>query len=114
MHTLASPCSGHVRLRKTFAGESPTRQTSAGHGPWHTGHRLVVCFSSSSVRGRTRGMRFGTILNSSKVHMKPAGEAPETTHANADHAEHHGQHDGEHDFEWCGLPQAPTEHRTAN
>jgi hypothetical protein len=50
MHTLASPCSGQVRLRKIFEGIiPPVRQTSAGHDAWHTGQRDVVRLSSSST-----------------------------------------------------------------
>ena len=48
MQTLASPCSGQVRLRKTFEGIPPVRQTSAGHGAWQTVQRDVVRLSSLS------------------------------------------------------------------
>src|SRR6185369_11695007 len=59
MQTDASPCSGHVRLRKTFDG-TPVRQTSAGHGAWHTGQRDVVRLSNSSVRENFGVARFMT------------------------------------------------------
>jgi hypothetical protein len=49
MHTLASPCSAQVRLRKTLGAMPPVRQTSAGHGAWQVGQRDVVRLSSSSV-----------------------------------------------------------------
>jgi hypothetical protein len=49
MQTLASPCVGQVRLRKTFGEIPPVRQTSAGHGSWQTGQRDVVRLSSLSA-----------------------------------------------------------------
>src|SRR5579872_5518025 len=56
MQTVASPCSGQVRLRKTFDGIPPVRHTSAGQGIWHAGQREVVRFNSVSRNSSNSGM----------------------------------------------------------
>jgi len=49
MQVSASPWTGQMRRKNTFAFGLSVRHTSAGQATWQTGQRLVVRLSSCSV-----------------------------------------------------------------